>query len=126
MQTQHVNSAPVHERGGQSSYLMLAAGQFASRNLAVTWVDCPPGSSQPKHQHDTQEQVYVIIRARGVMTVGDEEHELSEGTLVFVPPATTHTIRNETPELMSYVSATSPPFANADIGTLYKARDEAP
>jgi mannose-6-phosphate isomerase-like protein (cupin superfamily) len=123
MFTQHVDDAPVHERGGQSSYLLLAAGQFSSQNLAITWVDCPPGSSQPRHQHDTQEQIYVIVRGRGVMTVGDEERELIEGTLVFVPPATAHTIRNESGEPMCYVSATSPPFQNADVGVLYKARD---
>jgi len=126
MQTQHIDGAPVHERSGQSSYLLLAAGQFTSRNLAITWVDCPPGSSQPKHQHDVQEQIYVIIRGRGLMTVGDEVQELTEGTLVFVPPATPHTIRNASNEPMSYVSATSPPFDNADIGTLYRARGSAP
>jgi len=118
MHTQHIGDAPVHERGGQSSYLLLAQGQFGARHLAITWVDCPPGSSQPQHQHDTQEQIYVITRGRGVMTVGDEERELEAGTLVFVPPATPHTIRNDSGEPMSYISATSPPFDGATIGSL--------
>jgi mannose-6-phosphate isomerase-like protein (cupin superfamily) len=126
MHTQDIATAPIHERGGQSSYLLLAAGQFGSVNLAVTWVDCPPGSWQPTHEHDAQEQIYVIIRGCGVMTVGEEEQELAAGTLVLVPPATPHTIRNESSEPMSYVSATSPPFDNADIGILYSARDTAP
>lgn len=123
MQTQHKDRAPVHERGGQSSFLLLASNQFASRNLAITWVDCPPGSWQPRHQHDAQEQIYVIIRGRGVMTVGDDEQELTEGTLVFVPPGTPHTIRNESDSPMAYVSATSPPFENAGIGPLYRPRE---
>lgn len=122
MHTQHIDQALIHERGGQSSYLLLGAGQFETRNLAVTWVDCPPGSWQPLHQHHAQEQVYVIIRGCGVMTVGDEELELGAGTLVFVPPATQHTIRNESNEMMSYVSATSPPFDGAALGSLYKQR----
>ena len=122
MQTQHTSAAPLHKRGGQSSYLLLSEGQFGSRHLAITWVDCPPGSSQPRHQHDTQEQIYVITQGRGLMTVGDEERELATGTLVFVPPGTPHTIRNASKEPMSYVSATSPPFDGAMIGSLYKAR----
>jgi mannose-6-phosphate isomerase-like protein (cupin superfamily) len=89
-------------------------------------VDCPPGSWQPRHQHDAQEQIYVIIRGRGTMTVGDEERELTEGTLVLVPPSTAHTIRNDSDEPMSYISATSPPFDGAGIGNLYKARQATP
>ena len=122
MHTQHIANAPVHERGGQSSYLLLARGQFGSQHLAVTWVDCPPGSSQPTHQHEAQEQVYVITQGRGVMTLGDEERELVVGTLVFVPPGTPHTIRNDSSEPMTYVSATSPPFDGAAIGSLYRER----
>jgi mannose-6-phosphate isomerase-like protein (cupin superfamily) len=122
MHIQHIADAPIHERGGQSSYLLLSQGQFGSQNLAITWVDCPPGSWQPLHQHDTQEQIYVITQGRGVMTVGDEEREVVAGTLVFVPPATPHTIRNATDAMMSYVSATSPPFDGAAIGSLYRER----
>ena len=93
MHTQSKHTAPIHQRGGQSSYLLLAAGQFGTKNL-VTWVDCPPASEQQLHQHDTQEQVYVIIRGRGTMIVGDEEQETDEGTLVVIPPRTQHAIRN--------------------------------
>jgi mannose-6-phosphate isomerase-like protein (cupin superfamily) len=122
MHTQSKNNAPIHERGGQSSYLLLAAGQFDTRNLAVIWVDCPPGSEQQLHHHETQEQVYVIIRDRGTMIVGDEQQDVDEGTLVVIPPRTGHAIRNNTDEPMSYVSATSPPFDQAEIGAVYKQR----
>jgi mannose-6-phosphate isomerase-like protein (cupin superfamily) len=122
MHTESKDSAPIHERGGQSSYLLLAAGQFGTKNLAVTWVDCPPGSEQQLHQHDTQEQVYVIIAGRGTMIVGKEQQEIGEGTLVVIPPRTAHAIRNTSGEPMSYVSATSPPFDRAVIGALYKQR----
>src|SRR5947209_20526406 len=90
MHTQSKDTAPIHQRGGQSSYLLLAAGQFGTKNLAVTWVDCPPGSEQQLHQHETQEQVYVIVRGRGTMVVGDEEQEIDEGTLAVIPPRTQH------------------------------------
>src|SRR5437773_5186359 len=103
MHTQPKHTAPIHERGGQCSYLLLAAGQFDTKNLAITWVDCPPGSEQQLHQHETQEQVYVIIRGRGAMIIGDEEQEIDEGTLVVIPPRAQHAIRNTSAESMSYV-----------------------
>lgn len=120
MDTQSKEVSPVHRRGGQSSYLLLTKGQFKSENLAITWVDCPPGSQQGLHRHDTEEQVYVIVRGRGAMIVGDEELEVSEGTLVFVPPGSDHAIRNMSAEMMSYVSATSPPFSAELVSALYE------
>ncbi len=115
MHTQSVSSAPVNERGGQKSYLLLKKGQFETQNLAVTWVDCPPGSVQPLHEHESQEQVYVIVRGRGVMIVGDEEQEVGEGTLVAVPLRTPHAIRNDSDAPMTYISATAPPFDDAAL-----------
>jgi len=114
-----VSESPVNERGGQSAYMLLAKGQFGTTNLSVTWVECPPGSEQPLHQHEAQEQVYVIIRGRGVLIVGDEQREVSEGTLISVPKRTRHAIRTASEERMAYVSATSPPFAGTELGAAF-------
>jgi mannose-6-phosphate isomerase-like protein (cupin superfamily) len=119
MDTSSVERSPVNERGGQSAYLLLAKRQFGSQNLAITWVDCPPGTEQPIHRHAGLEQVYVIVRGRGTMLVGAERRELETGTLVFVPPDTDHAIRNTGTELLSYVSATAPPFDPADLGDVF-------
>jgi mannose-6-phosphate isomerase-like protein (cupin superfamily) len=117
--TTSVAESPLNERGGQSAYLLLAKGQFGSQNLAITWVDCPPGTEQPTHHHDGLEQVYVIVRGQGTMLVGTERQAVEAGTLVFVPPDTDHAIRNDGSELLSYVSATAPPFEPADLGSVF-------
>ncbi len=122
MNTQSVANAPLNERGGQKSYLLLKKGQFGTRNLAVTWVDCAPGSVQPFHEHETQEQVYVIVCGRGVMLVGDEEKDVGEGTLIAVPPRTRHAIRNHGDVPMTYISATSPPFDDAALDAVFAYR----
>ena len=111
MHTQHISGAPINRRGaGQDSYLMLTKGQFGSSNLAITWVDCAPGSEQRLHVHETQEQVYVIVRGSGVMRVAGEEQEVGPGTMVYVPPGSEHAIRNDGNETLTYISATAPPF----------------
>ncbi len=112
MHTQHISAAPINRPGdGQDSYLLLARGQFGSRHLSVTWVDCAPASEQRQHSHESQEQVYVIVRGSGLMRAGAEEQEVGPGTLVFAPPGTPHAIHNTGDEMLTYVSATSPPFA---------------
>jgi mannose-6-phosphate isomerase-like protein (cupin superfamily) len=119
MNTTSIGTSPVNERGGQSAYLLLAKGQFGSQHLAITWVDCPPGAQQPLHRHPELEQVYVIVRGQGTMIVGPERGEVREGTLVFVPPDTDHAIRNDGTELLSYVSATAPPFDPPELGSAF-------
>lgn len=110
MHTQTLEQSPRNHRGGQVSYLLMAKGQFGSQNLAITWVEGGRHSGQAAHAHTDQEQVYVIIRGRGVITVGKEQQEVRPGTLVFVPQATPHAIRNIGEEPLAYVSATAPPF----------------
>jgi mannose-6-phosphate isomerase-like protein (cupin superfamily) len=106
-----LNDSPRNQRGaGQVSHLLLTQGQFGSRHLSVTWVECQPNSQQDMHSHPAQEQVYVIVAGQGQMLVGDEKREVAIGTLVFVPPATPHAIRNTGAEPLVYVSATAPPF----------------
>ena len=84
---QMLGDSPQNRRGGgQVSHLLLAPGQFGSRNLAVTWVEGTPGSQQPLHAHQECEQVYVVVAGRGRMIVGGEEQDVQPGTLVFVPP----------------------------------------
>lgn len=121
MFTQTIGRSPHNRRGGgQVSYLLLAPGQFGSANLAVTWVEAEPGSQQPVHAHPGREQVYVIVAGRGQMIAGGEEQEVAAGAMVFVPPGTGHAIRNDGPDKLVYVSATSPPFAMPQGEFLYQ------
>jgi len=93
----------------------MDAGDLGSRNLTVTWVDVPPGAEQRAHSHEDAEQVYVIVRGHGRMQVAGDVEEVSEGDLVFIPPATQHGIVNDGSETLVYVSATSPPVSMAEL-----------
>ena len=119
MYTQTIAESPQNARGGQVSYLLLTKGHFGSENLAITWVEGEPNSEQPIHAHPENEQVYVIVRGRGLMKVGDEEQEVAAGTLIFVPPQTGHAIRNIGGEPLVYVSATAPPFELSTLAPVF-------
>ena len=110
MRLRRLSEAASEERGRLRSHFLLDAGDLGSRNLTVTWVDVPPGGEQRAHSHADSEQVYVIVRGRGLMRVGDEQESVETGDLVFIPPKTGHAIRNDGDEPLVYVSATSPPF----------------
>ena len=85
----------MEERGRLRAHFLMDAGDLGSRNMAVTWVDVPPGAEQRPHAHDEAEQVYVIVRGHGRMSVAGDEEEVGEGDLVFIPPSTQHGIVND-------------------------------
>jgi mannose-6-phosphate isomerase-like protein (cupin superfamily) len=111
-----IEESAREQRGGQTSYLLLGKGDFGSKDLAITWVECGPNSQQPLHSHPGAEQAYVIVRGRGEMIVGDEREEVGPGTMILIPPGRDHAIRNPSDQRLVYVSAASPPFVPADVG----------
>ena len=42
------------------------------------------------------------------MKVGDEEQLVTEGSLIYIPPDTLHSIENHSDEVLTYVSAATP------------------
>jgi mannose-6-phosphate isomerase-like protein (cupin superfamily) len=99
--------APRRERDGLVSHILLDAGDPPETRLTVTWVDVGPGSEQIPHSH-APEQVYVVVRGRGKVKVGDEERLVVEGDLIYIPPETLHGIENLSDEVLTYVSAATP------------------
>jgi mannose-6-phosphate isomerase-like protein (cupin superfamily) len=93
----------------------MDAGDLGSRNMTVTWVDVPPGAEQRAHSHPDSEQVYVIVRGRGRMSVAGDIEEVGEGDLVFIPPATSHAIENDGAETLVYVAAAAPPVSMEEL-----------
>jgi mannose-6-phosphate isomerase-like protein (cupin superfamily) len=93
----------------------MDAGDLGSRNLAVTWVEVPPGAEQRAHSHPESEQVYVIVRGEGRMQVAGDVEEVGEGDLILIPPGAEHGIVNDSSEPLVYVSAASPPVSMEEL-----------
>jgi mannose-6-phosphate isomerase-like protein (cupin superfamily) len=118
-----LSEAQVEERGRLRSYFLMDAGDLGARNLSVTWVDVPPGAEQRAHSHEESEQVYVIVRGNGRMQVAGDVEEVSEGDLIFIPPATEHGIINNGDGTLVYVSASSPPVSTEELYRMQLAPD---
>ena len=89
----------------------MDAGELGSRNMSVTWLEVPEGVEQKLHSHEEAEQVYVVVRGSGRMSVAGDTQEITVGDLVLVPPATDHAIENPGEETLACVSVQSPPVA---------------
>src|SRR6478752_3389563 len=67
----------------------LATDALELENSGLSYQRVPPGYRFPYgHTHETQEEVYVVVRGSGRMKLDDEIVELEEWDAVRVPPGT--------------------------------------
>jgi mannose-6-phosphate isomerase-like protein (cupin superfamily) len=93
----------------------MDAGELGARNLSVTWLAVPAGAEQRLRSHEQSEQVYVIVRGSGSMSVAGDTQRVGEGDLVLVPPATEHSVANDGDTELACVSIQSPPVAAEEL-----------
>jgi mannose-6-phosphate isomerase-like protein (cupin superfamily) len=93
----------------------MDAGELGARNLSVTWLELPVGAEQALRSHEEAEQVYVVIRGAGTMSVAGDTQQVAEGDLILVPPATDHSIANDGEADLACVSVQSPPVAASEL-----------
>jgi quercetin dioxygenase-like cupin family protein len=58
----------------------------------VNEFEVPGGGFVEPHSHPTHEYYYVMS-GRGLMRIEDEEQEIGQGDLVYIPPNKVHTLR---------------------------------
>jgi mannose-6-phosphate isomerase-like protein (cupin superfamily) len=110
-----LSEASVEEWHRLRTHVLMDAGELGSRNMSVTWLEVPSGVKQTLHSDEQAEQVYVVVRGRGEMSVAGDTGEVAEGDLVLVPPATDHAISNSGDTELACISVQSPPVAVAEL-----------
>ena len=88
---------------------------MGSRNMSVTWLEIPEGAEQTLHSHEESEQVYVVVRGAGTMSVAGDTQRVAEGDLILVSPATDHSVANDGDAPLICISVQSPPVAVAEL-----------
>lgn len=115
MLVRRLAEAPTEEWHGLRTNILMDAGELGSRHMSVTWLEVPPGIDQELHSHEESEQVYVVCRGAGTMTVAGDTQEISEGDLIMVPPATDHSIANGGDGDLCCVSVQSPAVTVSEV-----------
>ena len=115
MLVRRLSEAPVEEWHRLRCSVLMDAGELGARNMSVTWLEIPAGTEQTLHSDEGAEQVYVVVRGAGTMSVAGDTQGVGEGDLILVPPATDHSIANDGDELLACVSVQSPPVAAVEL-----------
>jgi len=84
---------------------ILVGPQLGESCVAAT-VRMRRGFRTEVHAHDEQEQLFIVLRGKGQMTIGDEVREIHGGMVVFIPRKAPHAVEATGRELVYiYVSA---------------------
>jgi mannose-6-phosphate isomerase-like protein (cupin superfamily) len=115
MLVRHLGDAPVEEWHRLRAHLLMDAGELGARNLTVSWLTVPGGAEQTLRSHEEAEQVYVVVRGGGAMSVAGDNQRVAEGDLILVPPATEHSISNDGDAELACISIQSPQVAASEL-----------
>ena len=71
----------------------------------------PSGVEQPRHLHETSEQIWVAIAGDGTLLLADGQTKtFVAGDVVRFADGDTHGLKNESAAEFQYMSVTSPPI----------------
>ncbi len=66
-----------------------------ARNIAAVYdTSLEPGQSIELHFHPDFEELYYVLSGYGIMTIGEEEQEISRNDVVYIPKLSLHTLLN--------------------------------
>lgn len=77
--------------GGTLAILLDSAA--SNGQLMIGRFDVSEGEAPPYHKHTHEDEVFMLIKGTALVWVDDEETELSEGGIVFLPKAIPHAYR---------------------------------
>ena len=67
-----------------------------------------PGQQQSPHSHAASDKIYYVVDGRGRITIGDEEHEVSQHTAVLAPAGVPHSVVNPGPGRLKVLVVMAP------------------
>jgi quercetin dioxygenase-like cupin family protein len=95
MQTLRINDIPGEKfpSGRLTRVFIGAQSPLKAHNFVSGFVVIDPNGTVPLHNHE-QEEVYYILKGKGEMNVEGETQVLEAVSAVYIPPNTSHALKN--------------------------------
>lgn len=107
----HANKIKTFLNGGVASEQLIFPENSESERLTITRVTVPPNAEQPRHLHESSEQIWIALMGKGLLLLANEQSkEFTRGDVVRFADGDIHGLRNESNENFQYMSITSPPI----------------
>ena len=81
--------------GGRGEKLKFVNTNLGTHNVDVHLNRLKPGGPRGKvHRHTNADNVYIVKRGEGTLTVGNETHVVREDDVIFIPAGMKHSLSN--------------------------------
>ena len=119
-----INSENIKELSnpGVVSRQLINPENAKSERVTITEVHLDVGASQPRHKHDTSEQIWYAIKGSGKLLLADEKEMIFKaGDVVRFAENDVHGLLNDGDTEFVYICVTSPPI---DFSYAYKEKKD--
>ncbi len=108
----------VIELRDNGEYQELLSGRPQTCGMRSGRVYLQPGQDCGRHSTEAHEEMLTFLAGSGVGLVGDEQgkYEVSAGKIVYIPPHTTHNIKNTGTKPLVYIYCVVPIGGDIDQG----------
>lgn len=79
--------------------------------LSLGYFRLEPGQSGPKHIHQNEVEIYIVLSGKGRVFIGDETVDLGVGSILYVPPMVEHQTFNSGQSDLEFYGVFSPSTA---------------
>lgn len=93
-------------------------GQGRSEKQSLAEAIVSPGQSTKLHRHHRSEELYHVTAGQGLMTLGTDIFDVSEGDTVCIPPGTPHRIENISDTNLKILCCCAPAYTHDDTELL--------
>ena len=90
-----MNRKSIAEHVAFSAEKMQKVNLFETPKFFCDLYCLQPGQDQKIHSHADNDKLYLVQRGRAKVTVGDTDHDVGEGEIVFAPAGEPHGVINE-------------------------------
>ena len=96
---------------GVVSRQLLNPENSSSERVTITEVHLEPGAVQPRHTHETSEQIWYAVSGSGKLLLADDaEKAFGAGDVVRFEDGDDHGLLNDGETEFVYISVTAPPI----------------
>jgi len=82
------------EGNNRTVALLLDKLVDGSQNISMGLCVIDPKSQIPYHMHEKEEEAMYVLKGKGKAKIESAEYDLSEGSVIFIPPKMGHQIVN--------------------------------
>jgi len=81
----------------------LLINREEAETIALGYVSVDHGNSTMTGFHDDEEEIYVILKGRAILMIGEEEREVGPGSVAYVPRNHKHSMKCISLEKLEYL-----------------------